>query len=94
VTFQPMLNSFPLRDCVALRKNTVGVMLSGANISNFSVTCEDEILRLSPQDDITTQSLMRKKKMTGACCVDSPCYVKRSVSCTKKDNEENDCTQS
>jgi hypothetical protein len=33
-------------------------MLSAAKHLAFSVTHEDEILRLSPQDDIATQSLM------------------------------------
>ena len=40
-----------------MRKNPTGVMLSAAKHLAFSVTCEDEILRLSPQDDIPTQLL-------------------------------------
>ena len=35
----------------------MAVMLSAAKHLAFSVTYEDEILRLPPQDDITTQSL-------------------------------------
>jgi hypothetical protein len=35
----------------------MGVTLSAAKHLAFSVTHEDEILRLSPQDDIATQSL-------------------------------------
>ncbi len=45
----------PRRDCVATRKNPVAVMLSAVKHLAFSVTYEDEILRLSPQDDIATQ---------------------------------------
>jgi len=39
----------------------MGVMLSAAKHLAFSVTYEDEILRLSPQDDIATQSLKGKE---------------------------------
>jgi hypothetical protein len=35
----------------------MAVMLSAAKHLAFSATYEDEILRLSPQDDIATQSL-------------------------------------
>ena len=38
----------------------MGVMLSAAKHLAFSVTHEDEILRLSPQDDIATQPLQGK----------------------------------
>ena len=34
----------------------MAIMLSAAKHLAFSVTYEDEILRLPPQDDITTQS--------------------------------------
>jgi hypothetical protein len=47
----------PLGDGVATPKNPMAVMLSAAKHLAFSVTCEDEILRLLPQDDIPTQSL-------------------------------------
>ena len=40
-----------------MRKKPIDVMLSAAKHLAFSVTYEDEILRLSPQDDIATQSL-------------------------------------
>ena len=40
---------------VAIRKNPLGVMLSGAKHLPFSGTREDEILRLSPQDDSAKQ---------------------------------------
>ena len=46
----------PPRDCVAARQNPIAVMLSKAKHLAFSVAYEDEILRLSPQDDIATQS--------------------------------------
>jgi len=44
--------SSPSRDCVATTKNPMVVMLSAAKHLAFSVTYEDEILRLLPQDDI------------------------------------------
>ena len=53
--------SFPVGDSVAIRKNPSCVMLSGAKHLVFSVTREDEILRLSPQDDIATQSPQGEK---------------------------------
>ena len=37
-----------------MRKNPVAVMLSAAKHLAFSVTDEDEILRLSSQDDLAT----------------------------------------
>ena len=40
-----------------MRKMPIDVMLSAAKHLALSVTYEDEILRLSPQDDIATQSL-------------------------------------
>ena len=40
-----------------MTKNPMAVMLSAAKHLEFSVTYEDEILRLLPQDDIPTQSL-------------------------------------
>ena len=40
-----------------MRKNPIDVMLSAAKHLAFSLTYEDEILRLPPQDDIATQSL-------------------------------------
>ena len=49
-------HSSPSRDCVATTKNPMAVMLSAAKHLAFSVTYEDEILRLLPQDDIPTQS--------------------------------------
>ncbi len=57
VFFSPLLT-----DCVGMRKNPMAVMLSpsarlrvnSAKHLAFSVAYEDEILRLSPQDDITT----------------------------------------
>jgi hypothetical protein len=45
------------RLCRNKKKTPLGVMLSGAKHLVFSVTRQDEILRLSPQDDIATQSL-------------------------------------
>jgi hypothetical protein len=41
---------------VATKESHVTVMLSAAKHLAFSVAYEDEILRLSPQDDIATQS--------------------------------------
>ena len=55
--FFDRLSSSPLRDCVVMRENPIDVMLSEAKHLAFSFTYEDEILRLSPQDDIATQSL-------------------------------------
>jgi len=40
-------------------KNSMGVMLSAAKHPAVSVTYEDEILRLLPQDDIKTQSSLK-----------------------------------
>jgi hypothetical protein len=40
---------------VATKESHVTVMLSAAKHLAFSVAYEDEILRLSPQDDITTR---------------------------------------
>jgi hypothetical protein len=37
-------------------RNRTSVILSVSEESRVSVPCEDEILRLSPQDDIATQS--------------------------------------
>ena len=45
-----------------MRKKPIDVMLSAAKHLAFSVTYEDEILRLSPQDDIATQSLEGEEK--------------------------------
>jgi hypothetical protein len=39
----------------------MAVMMSAAKYLAFSVTCGDEILRPSPQDDIATQSPRRGK---------------------------------
>jgi hypothetical protein len=47
----------PCRRLCRNKKKSLGVMLSGAKHPVFSVVCEAEIFRLSPQDDITTQSL-------------------------------------
>ena len=58
-------NSSPLRDCVVMIKNPIDVMLSAAKHLAFSVRYEDEILRLSPQDDIATQSLTGEDKGGG-----------------------------
>jgi hypothetical protein len=41
----------------------MAVMLSAAKHLAFSVTYEDEILRLPPQDDIATQSLEGEEKL-------------------------------
>src|SRR4030095_3764814 len=46
---------FPVRDCVATHRNLIDVMLSKAKHRAFFYKVE--ILRLSPQDDIATQSL-------------------------------------
>jgi len=55
-----------------MRKNPLGVMLSGAKHLVFSVTCEDEILRLSPQDDIVTLALCghADRRLRGEFCFD------------------------
>jgi protein SCO1 len=58
---EPLLN-LPIGNRAAIRKNPLGVMLSGAKHLVFSVAWEDEILRLSPQDDILTQSGEGEKK--------------------------------
>jgi hypothetical protein len=39
-----------------MRKNPIEVMLSAAKHLAFLINYKDEILRLSPQDDIATQS--------------------------------------
>jgi hypothetical protein len=41
-------------------KNPIGVMLSAAKHLAFFIAYEDEILRLSPQDDIMAQSPTRE----------------------------------
>ena len=40
-----------------MRKNPMAVMLSAAKHLAIAVTYEGEILRLSPQDDVATQSV-------------------------------------
>ena len=45
------------RDSVVMRKDPIDVVLSNAKHLAILVAYEDEILRLSPQDDIATQSL-------------------------------------
>ncbi|MBI2368173.1 MAG: ABC transporter substrate-binding protein [Deltaproteobacteria bacterium] len=47
-----------------MRENPIDVMLSEAKHLAFSFTYEDEILRLSPQDDIATQSLTGEERPT------------------------------
>ena len=54
--FVPLDPSAEFPTDIAIRKNPMGVMLSGAKHLVFSVTGEEEILRLSPQDDIARQS--------------------------------------
>ena len=49
--------SSPLRDCVAIRKSHECHSEPQAKNLAFPATYEDEILRLSRQDDIATQSV-------------------------------------
>jgi hypothetical protein len=48
----------PLRDSVAMRKSHERHSEPQAKNLGFPATCEGEILRRSPQDDIATQSVM------------------------------------
>jgi protein SCO1 len=50
------------RGWLAIRKNPLGVMLSGAKHLSFSSRIQREILRLSPQDDIGTGALKGETK--------------------------------
>ena len=58
-------NSFPLRDCVAMRKSHECHSEPQAKNLAFPATYKGEILRLSPQDDIATQSVTGKDKGRG-----------------------------
>ena len=48
--------SLPLGDCVTMSRNPIVVILSEAKNLKYSKCYKFQILRLTPQNDITTQS--------------------------------------
>ena len=58
--------SSPLRDCVAMMKTAKCVILNKVKNLMHSIRYTTQILRLTPQNDITTQSLTGEDQGEGA----------------------------
>jgi hypothetical protein len=71
--------SSPSRDCVAVRKSHECHSEPQAKNVAFPATYEGEILRLSPQDDIATQSVTGEDRGEGAILAPAELGVLHSI---------------